>query len=113
VSLLLSETLRLLTGVTLWLVIAGSVGASTGVIAWFAVRRTIPRTMRHLLALGGAGVVAGSLAHRIGLPDPWHPDPFGRPLLLLWIALGGAIAAVALLLADRYRGRIIGAPDAG
>ena len=79
----------------MWTVIGGALAAALIWSVWrIAARRPRRSQVGWAMAFGLAG---GALSHRIGLPNPWAPDPFGRPLPLIWIGVAAALGATVAL----------------
>jgi hypothetical protein len=93
VTLLLREIVGFVAGAGLWLLALGAIaGAIAAGVLYLADRRVAPR---EALSAAVAGGLVAALAHRLGL-DLWAPEVGGRPLPVVWAAIGAAGLAGAL-----------------
>lgn len=93
-TLLLREIGRFLVETGVWLLAMAIVAAAAAApILWARLRRLVPQDLG--LAILGA-VALAAIAHRVGIAA-WTPDIGGRPLPLVWVAIGAALTAGALV----------------
>jgi hypothetical protein len=85
VTLLLREVVRFVAEAGLWLLALGLVtGLCAAAVMFLIERRITPRDVGLALA---TGALSAAIAHRLGL-TLFAPPVGGRPLPVLWAALG-------------------------
>ena len=92
-TLLLREVVAFVAGAGLWLAVLAVVGGTVAAAVFYLAERHVDaRDALSAIAVGG---LVAALAHRLGL-DVWAPDVGGRPLPVVWAAVGAVVLAAGL-----------------
>ena len=92
-TLLLREVVRFVGEAGIWLLLLALVtGLAAAGVLYLAERRV---SLRDVGAASVAGALSAAVAHRLGF-TVWAPDVVGRPLPVLWAAVGAIALALAV-----------------
>lgn len=97
-TLLLREVVRFVAEAGLWLLALAAVTGTTAAAVLYGIeRRVAPRDLGIALV---AGALTAAVSHRLGIAV-WAPEIAGRPLPVLWAAVGAAGLTLAITTSRR------------